>query len=526
MSATPAARSKTTDRYRPTSTAGPMIIVIPDTGEGLDQITPPLGTLAIAGLLEREGLPFIHIDQRTEPSTEKLVLDAIRQGALCIGVCAQTGPQISYAIALIRAVKSEFPKFPVIWAGWHGSILPEQTLSHPDVDILIRGQGEATTLEVLERLRNGVSMAGCLGAAHKEDGKPVVNPERPMIDLDDLPPMAYHLVDLKKYPGPSHRRRSPHDRYTTFRSSQGCPWRCAYCADPLVFSRRWKKLGAKRTVDELENLVVKHGITYVDFVDDTFIIDPARTEAIAKEIIRRKLPLKWSACARTGMIAKLSDEAWKTLADGGCDLIHPGVEASTQEMLDFIHKDERAENTLLAADKLKKAGVSGLYAFMTGFPGEPAEMVDETFRVVRRLKEIDPNNIMPVNFYVPYPGNVLYDRSRGLGFEPPTRLDEWANFGTRAGKATPWLSSEFKAKVMKHDKFYLPAAFPSRFMQFKMENGPLPMRLLYKLLHKVARWRVERDWYGLDIDWKLLYAYWRFWEKWHRRIRLPTIMFR
>lgn len=512
--------------YKPTDPAGPMIIVHPDTGEGLDQITPPLGTLAIAGMLERAGLPFLHIDQRTQPGTETVVLDAIRAGALCLGISAQTGPQISYAVRILRAVKSEYPRFPVIWAGWHGSILPEQTLAHADADILIRGQGEATALEVVQRLKNGQGMDGCAGAGYKESGRVIVNPERPMVDLEGLPWMPYHLIDMKRYPGPSHRRRSVKERYTTFRSSQGCPWRCSYCADPLVFSRRWKKLSPKRTVDELENLVVKHGITYVDFVDDTFIIDGARTEAIAKEIIKRKLPLKWSACARTGMIAKLSDETWQTLAAGGCDLIHPGIEASTQEMLDFIHKDELAENSIKAAEKLQRAGVAGLYSFMTGFPGEPEKMVEETFRLVKRLKEIDHNNIMPINFYVPYPGNVLFDKSKTLGFEPPAKLEDWANFGTRTGKATPWLSRDFKRKVMKHDKYYLPAAFPSRIMQSKMDGGPLIMRLVYKTLHKMARYRVDHDFYSFEVDWLLLYAYWRLWEKWHRRVRLPTLMFR
>src|SRR5258705_7560810 len=96
------------ERYVPTNKSGPVIIVHPDTGEGLDQITPPLGTLAIAGYLEREGIGLIHIDQRVEPHTEKLVLDAVRHGALCLGVACQTGPQISYAIKLIQAVKAEF----------------------------------------------------------------------------------------------------------------------------------------------------------------------------------------------------------------------------------------------------------------------------------------------------------------------------------------------------------------------------------------------------------------------------------
>src|SRR3989338_1670019 len=136
----PAVRPRSSAPYEPTSRTGPVLIVHPDTGEGLDQITPPLGTLAIAGMLEREGIGFEHIDQRVEPDTESIILKLIREGALCLGMGFQTGPQISYAIRLSQVVKREFPRFPVIWAGWHASILPEQTLAHPSVDIIVRGQ--------------------------------------------------------------------------------------------------------------------------------------------------------------------------------------------------------------------------------------------------------------------------------------------------------------------------------------------------------------------------------------------------
>ncbi len=521
----PAVHTRSGPQYEPTNRKGPMIIVLPDTGEGLDQVTQPLSTMAIAGLLEAKGIGFVHIDQRVEPNTERIVLDLIRQGALCLGLGFQTGPQIAYAIKLSQAVRAEYPRFPIIWAGWHPSILPEQTLAHSAVDILVRGQGEMTTLEVIQRLRDGQGLEGVVGVGYKKDGGQVFTGERPFVDLNTLPYMAYHLGDIRKYPGPSHRRRSPEDRYATFRSSQGCPWRCAYCADPLIYHRRWTALTAERTVDELQALVEKYSVTYVDFVDDTFVVDPVRTEKFAREMIRRKIPIKWSACARTGMIAKLDQSIWDLLAQSGCDLIHPGVEAATQEMLNYIHKDEKNENTLIAARKLQKSGIAGLYAFMTAFPQEPPESVDSVFRMIKQLKEIDPNNIMPVNFYVPYPGNVLYDRSQEKGFQPPARLEDWADFGTRAGRATPWITREFKDRVMKLDKYYLPAAYPSRFMQYKMKKHRV-IGKVYWLLHKIAKFRVDRDWYGWDLDWRLLLAYWKFWEKWRRRIRLHNIMFR
>lgn len=521
---TPLIRPRMTAPYRPTSKTGPAIIVMPDTGEGLDQITPPLGTLAVAGLLEQEGIGFVHLDQRVEPNAEELVLSLVRDGALCLGMGYQTGPQISYAVRLSQAVKAEFPDFPIIWAGWHPSILPQQTLEHPAVDIIVRGQGELTMLEVIERLKNDQGMEGVMGVAYKQDDQIRINPDRGLADLNIFPDMAYHLIDFKDYPGPSNRRSSPEDRFANFRSSQGCPWRCAYCADPLVFDRKWKALTAERTVDELEKLVDLYGITYVDFVDDTFIVDHKRIEHFAREMIRRKIPLKWSANARTGMIVRLDQSVLDLFAEAGCDIIHPGVEASSQEMLDYIHKDEKNENTLKAAEKLARAGIVGLYGFMVAFPEEPADTAKRTFHMIKELKEIDANNIMPVNFYVPYPGNVLYDRSLEKSFTPPTHLEEWSDFGTRAGLAAPWITDDFRNEVMKVDKFYLPAAYPSRLMKYRIRHSRLGW--LYNLLHKIARYRVKREWYSWDLDWRLVYMYWKFWEKWHRRFSLHNLNFR
>lgn len=508
----------------PTNKNGAVIIFMPDTEEGQDTIAPPLGTLAIAGYLESKGIPILHIDQRVEKKSHQIIMDCIRDGALCIGMGFGTGPQIKHVIELSEAIKNEYPDFPVIWGGWHPSILVKQTLEHDAVDIIVKGQGEVSFFELVKCLLKGSSYEDLEGIAYKVNGEIFVNPDRKLEDLNDMPPMAYHLIDFKDYPGPPMRRSSPEDRFSQFRSSQGCPWRCAYCADPLVFNRRWTSLTAERIVDELENLSKKYGITYVDFVDDTFIVNKKITIAFAKEMIRRKVPIKWSANVRTGSIARLEQDDLNLLREGGCDLLHPGVEATTQEMLNYIHKDEKNENTLIAAEKVKKAGIVGLFAFMVSFPDEPENMVQQTFSMISDLKKMNPDNIMPVNFYVPYPGNILYERSQKKGFKPPTDLIGWNDFGTRIGLATPWLTKKVRDEVMKLDKYLLPAAYPSRLLKYRMENSSFGF--VYKIFNKIAKYRMKNRYFKWPLEWKLIYAYWKFWEKWKHKIRLPNLLFR
>ena len=508
----------------PTDKNGEVIVFLPETEEGLDTITPPLGTLAIAGYLESKNIPILHIDQRVTKNSKEIIMNCIRKGALCISMGFGTGPQIKYVIELSNAIKKDFPNFPIIWAGWHPSILIRQTLEHDSVDIIVKGQGEVTTYEIIKCIRNGTNYKDLHGIAYKENGEIFNNPDRKLEDLNNMPPMAYHLIDFKNYPGPPNRRSSPEDLFSNFRSSQGCPWRCAYCADPLVFNRRWTSLTPERTVDELENLSKKYGITYVDFVDDTFIVNKKTTIAFAKEMIKRKIKIKWSANVRTGSIVRLTDEELQLLKQAGCDLLHAGVESTTQEMLNYIDKDEKNENTLLAAQKLKKVGIAGLYGFMVSFPDEPNDMVKTTFKMVRDLKKLNPNNIMPVNFFVPYPGNVLYERSKLKGFIPPNKLLEWADFGTRIGMATPWLTKDVRDEVMKLDKYLLPSAYPSRLLKYRMKNSKIGF--LYKILSKIANYRMEHQFFKYPLEWKLIYAYWKFWEKWKRKIRLPNLLFR
>ncbi len=45
---------------------------------------------------------------------------------------------------------NEYPDFPVIWGGWHPSILVKQTLEHDAVDIIVKGQGEVSFFELVK----------------------------------------------------------------------------------------------------------------------------------------------------------------------------------------------------------------------------------------------------------------------------------------------------------------------------------------------------------------------------------------
>src|SRR5579862_8051592 len=117
------------------------------------EATAPLGILAVSTPLIRAGYTVELIDSTITPDFQKRILTEV-QDALCLCVSLVTGPMIRETVAIAKAVKAWNPDFPIILGGWHPSLLPKQTLEAPYIDIVVRGQGEDTLLELVQHIEN------------------------------------------------------------------------------------------------------------------------------------------------------------------------------------------------------------------------------------------------------------------------------------------------------------------------------------------------------------------------------------
>lgn len=497
-----------------------VILVFPDTGEKY-MFNVPLALIWVAAPLKEAGFDVRILDQRFDKNWRK-VIDSLAGELICVGISSLTGPQLSGAIETSMWIKDRHPNLPVVWGGWHVSIMTEQSMQAPYIDYIIHGQGEIPFLELVQHLQTGNDPRSIANMAYRDGyGKVEVNPKRPLIDINCLPMKPYHLVRLGRYEG---RRLAKDEKYLAWMSSVGCPFQCAFCADPLVYKRRWLALTPERMADEIQKLVTDFGITQFGFWDDNFFIDFKRVDAFIDQLNARGVKIKWTGTIRTGAVVRIPMKLLIKCKEAGLHMVHPGVEGATQQMLDYMNKKEKSEHTLMAAKKLNEAGIKSLYSFIVALPDEPEDNVQKTFDMVEELKRINPDNIMPINFYSPFPGNRLYDITCAKGYQPPRKLEEWADFNTRFG-ITPWMTKAYRNEVMKRDKYYYPAAYPSAVMQKKMDNGAL--RWVYRTFHMIAAWRVRHKNFKWDLDWRLLYAYWRLWANFRKKLSfLPNINFR
>src|SRR3984885_14207801 len=144
------------------------------------------------------------------------------EDALCLGISVLTGPHIGAAVRIASRVKRHRPELPIVFGGWHPSLAADQTLSEPFVDAIVRGQGELTLLELVQRIADGKDWHGVRGLSFKDGDDIVHEPERPVANINDLPAPAYDLVDHGIYAKHSGICQLA---YTT---SVGCPYQCNY----------------------------------------------------------------------------------------------------------------------------------------------------------------------------------------------------------------------------------------------------------------------------------------------------------
>ena len=206
------------------------------------------------------------------------------------------------AIAASRFVRSRRPGLPIIFGGWHPSLLSAQTLREDFVDIVVRHQGEKTLVEILDRISAGQGLDMVQGCWFKRDGQIHQNPDRPSTRLSDLPDPGLRLVDFDAYERASGARKLP------YATSIGCPYACNYCTDMVFYNRRFNPCDAKRVVEELTSLVQQHRLEEVALVDSNFLVDVHRAVAIARGILESGVRFRWTFQASTDLLCRMTDD--------------------------------------------------------------------------------------------------------------------------------------------------------------------------------------------------------------------------
>jgi len=335
---------------------------------------------------------------------------------IVVGISTYT-ETYSSALEIARVAKGVNPDIVTIMGGPHVTFVPCDAVSRPEVDVVVRNEGEFSMLELVRYFKDGVgSLDEIKGITFMRNGKCISNAPRPFInDLDALPLPAHHLFPLSLYQYPGN-----------ILTARGCPYNCIFCAAGAMGGSRYRLRSPEGVMNEIVHLAEEYGCRFFTFIDDTFTVFRDRTLKICDLIEKSGIDMQWQCSTRVNTVTR---DMLERMAQVGCTAVTYGIESGSQRILDSIKKGITLEQVRDAVRWALEAGIRVFCSFMIPHPEDTVETVLQTKKLMVELARLGA--AVTLSFTVPYPGTYLYENARELGI---TLLsDNWDDFSTSRG---------------------------------------------------------------------------------------------
>ncbi len=391
-----------------------------------EYLPPPLGILQLAAYLEQnENKSKIKVIDCQAHSLDWSGLEAeIR--AFDPDIVAASGLATCNAYVTIRTLevaKEVKSDILTVTGGQHFTALAEESLeAYPEIDIIVRGEGEATFCDLVDTVSNGESINRIRGISFRQKDKIVHNPSRPLInDLDELPYPAYHYVKDVVHKYHFKMMAGADVNYLILEGSRGCPHRCTFCTQWRHWNGKWRAKSAKRIADEMEFCFKQFGAKFLWLTDDYFPLDK-HTNDLCDEIIRKGMgdEIMWFVQARCDDVVK-NRELLPKMSNAGNRWILMGAESDRASTLQDFRKTIDPNETALAVELLKK---NNIFAQLTLILGSRLDS-PESIKDLRRFADRVNPDLAIFMILTPFPGSQIFDESRKEGLIQDLN---WANY--------------------------------------------------------------------------------------------------
>jgi len=346
---------------------------------------PPLGLLSVGGPLLDAGHEVRLLDAEFGPLTiAEIVRQAVEYApeALLLGHSGSTSGHPVVA-ELTTALRKVLPGACIIYGGvfptYHWREVLEQ---EPQVNVIVRGEGEETVVRVMAALRDGTPLERLPGLAFRKEGRPHATPSAPVIRDLDAHRIGWELIDHARYSYWGGLRA------VVVQFSRGCPHPCNYCGQ-RGFWTRWRHRDPVKFAAEIARMHREHGVVVFNFADENPTANPKAWKAFLEALIAEQVTVKLVGSTRADDIVR-DAEILHLYKQAGVERWLMGMENYDEATLKKIRKGGSPTKDRLAIQLLRQHGILSMATWVVGF----AEETDQDYRHgLRQLLSYDPDQI-------------------------------------------------------------------------------------------------------------------------------------
>jgi len=365
---------------------------------------PLLGVGYVAAVLQKNGFSTEMVNYYAGIKDTRCLKKQIQSKKPKIVGLTCTTDLYENARLLARIIKSINPEIVIVIGGPHVTFAADETLLDRNIDIVVRGEGEYTMLELAKVFITAEgSLEKIKGISYRSNPSGVQrNPSRPFIkDLDELP-----------YPVRDYSQSINQRTAAGVASSRGCPHGCIFCAATAMSGGRYRMRNPEAVFEEVMHLksMIKNLDTIV-FLDDTVTVDVERLSKISRYM--KKANVRWAAESRVDVIEE-DPKVFDWMAKNGCIGLQFGVESGSQEILDKIRKGTNLGQIERAVKLSTKAGIQVFCSMMIGQAEDTYETVKQTVAFATHLQCKYKVGVL-CSITTPYPGTFMFNHPESLG---------------------------------------------------------------------------------------------------------------
>jgi len=375
----------------------------------------PTGLEYIAAYIENDVDEINIIDLEMEPKpiqrTIEKYLDELRPDLVGISMSAT---EHSEGLEIAQLIKNR--GIVTVLGGYHPTAIPDELLSHSQVDMVVRGEGERTMQELVTK----EDARDINGISYKDNNEIVHNPDREFIeDLDSLPFPAWHL---RRYT--YHTTIMPDREHDVITTSRGCWGRCSFCCEPSMSGSYQRYRSPKNVIDEILEIVKFHNEKpiSIEVTDPHFMGKPKLVEQLCDLLAQYKLDIRYGVKVRPDSIAKHPEIVRKMIAVG-IEGFEMGIESPNMRDIKSTSKGLKTDVHVKAVNNIKRWGGGAGGTLVIGLPDQTEEEILQFPLYAKKLGLMSS----AYGIATPYPGTKFYEEldSQGLIFETDwNRFDE------------------------------------------------------------------------------------------------------